>query len=87
MNRLAEVLAFLLVPPVGVGVAKLTLDRRRIDVATILERESAALISGTVQSGIDHLRVLDVSLGYMSSLSQGGFRCDASKGAEQRLGR
>ena len=36
VDRFTVVAAFLLVPPVGVGITELTLFRRRIDISTIL---------------------------------------------------
>jgi hypothetical protein len=36
VHRLAKVPPLLLVPPVGVGIAELALDARRVDVAAVL---------------------------------------------------
>jgi hypothetical protein len=36
VHRLAKVAPLLLVPPVGVGIAKLALDARGVDVAAVL---------------------------------------------------
>ncbi len=36
VDWLAKVPPFLFIPPVGMGIAKLTLDTRRVDVAAVL---------------------------------------------------
>lgn len=36
MDRLSKISSFLLVRPVGIGVSELSLDRRRVDVTTVL---------------------------------------------------
>lgn len=64
MDRLAEVPAFLLIPPVGVGVAVLALDRGRVDVAAVLRCSRQSRSSNgprsqeTAQSTTNHVGVL-----------------------------
>jgi hypothetical protein len=69
VNGLAKVPALLLIPPVGVRVAELALDARRIDVTAILREEQSArrrrgISSSTTtahpQTPTYHIRVLSI---------------------------
>jgi hypothetical protein len=60
MYWLAIVSSFLLVPPIGMRVAELAFDRRRVGISTILHRVSLKEVKGC--TGANHSGVLSVSL-------------------------
>ena len=78
MNRLAVVASLLLVPPVGVGVAKLAFLRRWVDVAAVLGEE----LEGKKRLG--QLKILLTILGSSTSACEAHLIWEWKGGREVR---